>query len=378
MKKKAFAGCLAAVAVVAVAAVLILAEKKGSADRKIPPASEWYMTYLDNSYSSLGRLYTEDGFLYFQDGATGEEQIVCDDAVCAHRRESCSAYFGGFITEGIVTEEGDKLLLFTDYGYDKLGELYLYETALNGSQRRQIAKLSDDIQFVMGAAMTDEYIAIAYFNNIPDESEEHAGEKTAGILLYDRMNNTSRELVQITMWNASVMYPTIIGDKVYYEYMGYDMNREEAIAHGEDPDYYQERFQLGLAVCSIDGEESGSEEIAGIDDFNPLTLYNDCILYTAEGQLYSYNVETKETELLGESMRVLPGDGKGGICLSDYDSATRLSKLYRYDGAMQYLGEYTTEWSITAVFENVIYALHYDGEVNSGVMEAVSPETILK
>lgn len=365
-KRKVLAGAAVIGAVAVAVVLLVLVGKRDEEGREVPAAAEWFLTYLSNSYSSLGRLYMEDGFLYFQDVSAEEGRIICGDPVCAHRREDCSAYFGGFITEGIM--EKDRLLLFTDYGYDRLGELYLYETALDGSRRRLLAKLSDNVQYVQGASVTDDYIAIAYYNSY-DENGEQTDEPTAGILLYDRTSGKSRDIVQITMWNARLIYPKIIGNRLYYEYMGFNIDREDAIAHAEDQDYYQEHMVLRLAACSMDGK---TEDIAEIDDFNPLMLYNDCFLYTADGQLYGYNVETKESEVLGEAMRVVPGDGKEGIYLTDYDSQRQRTTLYRYDGTVQYVGEYTNEWNISAVFEGVIYALHYDGEINSGIMKAVT------
>lgn len=357
---------ITAAAVIIIAAAGIWAEKKTN-DKGIavPDASEWFLTYNSDSYSSLGRLYADNCYLHFLDASTGEEQLICDDATCKHKRDECSACFS-LIVQGIV--EKGKLLLITNYDADRFGELYLYEAALNGSQRRQIARLSDNVQFIMGAAVTDDHIAIAYYNSY-DENGEQTDEPTAGILLYDRTSGKSSDIVQITMWNARLMYPTIIGNRVYYEYMGFNIDREDAIAHAEDQDFYQERMVLRLAACSMDGN---AEDIAEIDDFNPLMLHNDCLLYTAAGQLYGYNVESKESEILEEAMRVLPGDGKEGIYLTDYDSQRQCTTLYRYDGTVQYVGEYTNEWNISAVFEGVIYALHYDGEINSGIMKAVT------
>lgn len=372
-KKKVLPILTAAVVIVIAVAGIQAGRKANDKGGGVPNASEWFLTYLNDSYSPLGRLYAEEGYLHFLDASTGEEHIICNDAACAHRREDCSAYFP-LTAEGIVEEDG--LLLLTNYGADRANELYLYETALNGGQRRQIAKLSDNIQFIMGAAVTDEYIAINYINS-QDENGEMLDECKAGILLYDRRNNSSRDIVQITMWNASTMYPTIIGNRLYYEYMGYEMSGEEALAHAEDEDYYEERLQLKLAVCNIDGEDGSTEDIAEIDDFNPLTIYDNCILYTAGDRLYSYNVETGKAEILGKAMRVLPGDGRGGIYLVDYSSQDRHSVLYRYDGEIRRVGEHTDEWVLAVVFENVVYARYYDGKINSGDMKAVPPETFI-
>lgn len=362
-KKKVLLITAAVAIIIAVAAVIWAGRRTNDTDNEIPGASEWFLTYNNDSYSSLGRLYADNGYLHFLDAGTGEEQLVCDDATCAHGRDECSAYFDAIILQGIV--EKDKLLLITNYEADRFGELYLYEAALNGGQRKRLARLSDNVQTIIGATVTDDYIAIAYCNTY-DENGEQTDESTAGILLYNRTNGQSEDIVQITMWNALIYFPRIIGNQVYYEYLGYEMDKEDAIAHAEDMDYYQERLICKLAVYNLEEENSGAEDISDIDTLNPLMLYNDSIFYVADQQLYGYNTKTKELEALGEAMQVVPGDGKEGIYLTRYNAQDRITTLYRYDGTVQYVREYTNEWNICAAFENTIYAWHYDGENNNG------------
>jgi hypothetical protein len=337
---------------------------------------EWYLDYGMNSYSSIGCLHAEDGFLYFLDAGTGEDLIICDDPTCAHKKSTCSAYFSALTLGGIV--ENDKLLLLTDYDADQYGELYLYETALNGSERKKIAKLSDNIQYVLGAAFTEDYIAISYYNQY-DENMELLDVNTAGIYVYDRKTGTGETVAQIDMWNALAYNPTIVDDQVYFEVFGYDMDKEEAIAYSDDTEYYNQHMVCKLCRSDLKNtQEDAPVFLTDIGDMNPIVVYQDTFLFQKDDRLYAYSIADGTTESVGSAMTIIPGDGGDGIYLSKYNSEDSSYRLYLYDGTVEPVGSYASERQINAVYGDTAYVLHVDPATYIGEREIKTLAEVLE
>jgi hypothetical protein len=339
-------------------------------------SSEWYLDYGMNSYSSIGCLHAEDGFLYFLDAGTGEDLIICDDPTCAHKKSTCSAYFSALTLGGIV--ENDKLLLLTDYDADQYGELYLYETALNGSERKKIAKLSDNIQYVLGAAFTEDNIAISYYNQY-DENMELLDVNTAGIYVYDRKTGTGKTVAQIDMWNALAYNPTIVDDQVYFEVFGYDMDKEEAIAYSDDTEYYNQHMVCKLCRSDLKNTQGDAPVfLTDIGDMNPIVVCQDTFLFQKDDRLYAYSIADGTTESVGSAMTIIPGDGGDGIYLSKYNSEDSSYRLYLYDGTVEPVGSYASEWQINAVYGDTAYVLHVDPATYIGEREIKTLAEVLE
>lgn len=377
MQKRWIALLMVIIAAAAAAGIGYGISKNGSGRQAVetPAAEEWYFDYMLTSYSSMGCLHTDGGYLYFLDAATGEDMLLCDDPACSHEKETCSAYLDALVLFGIVEEE--RLLLVTDYGADKYGELYLYEAALNGGGRKELAKLGDNIQTITGAQFTEDYIILSYYNQYDENME--LGEQTAGIYVYDRAKGEGGTVLQISMWNALAYYPLVIDEKVYFQFFGYDMDKEEAVEHAEDSAYYQERLVCRLCGMNLkDGDNADNPFLFDIDDFTPMTVYGDTFLYLADGQLYAYHTADADTEQIGDAMRVIPGDNAEGIYLAQYNGQTASYDLYLYDESVTMLGSCAAEWNPVAIYGDTVYALYvnpstYLGELTvttlSGVLE---------
>ena len=98
--------------------------------------TEWFGEARNISYGEQG-IITGQNKLSFWDVTTGSGGLICTDSTCKHGK-NCSAHFAN-VLQMKVAIEGDKLLLVTDYLSDKLGDLYLYEASLDGSNRKKCA-----------------------------------------------------------------------------------------------------------------------------------------------------------------------------------------------------------------------------------------------
>ena len=96
----------------------------------------------------------------------------------------------------IAYEENKKLLLITDYNAKKLGEVYLYQSSVNGQNRKKICMLSDNIQYIECAAVTDRYIAIGYYNQYDKKNYEDLPLQTAGVYVYDMKSKKGRTIFE--------------------------------------------------------------------------------------------------------------------------------------------------------------------------------------
>jgi hypothetical protein len=350
--------------------------QKEQADQTSEPL-EWYLDYGMNCYSSIGCLYAEEGYLYFLDAETGENLLICDDPTCSHEKPECSAYFDAMVLGGIV--EDDKLLLLTDYGADQSGELYLYETALNGSGRKKIAKLSDNIQCILGAEFTEDYIVISFYNQY-DENMELLDVNTAGIYVYDRKEETGETVAQVDMWNALAYFPTIVDDQVYFEVFGYDMDKEEAVTYSDDSDYYSQHLVCKLCRCDLKNNDNDNTDIflTEIEDMTPIVVYQDTFLFRKDDQLYAYSIVDGTTESVGTAMTIIPGDGRDGIYLSKYNSEDSSYMMYLYDGKVSQLGAYASEWVVNAIYGDTACVYRVDPATYIGELEIKTLAEVLE
>lgn len=105
------------------------------------------------------------------------------------------------------------------------------------TKQKKICMLSDNIQYIECAAVTDRYIAIGYYNQYDKKIMKicrfRQPEFMYMIWKIKRQNN---------IWKRIVQCPNFVNryykkGEVYYSLLGYDVSEKQALKHSEDWDY---------------------------------------------------------------------------------------------------------------------------------------------
>jgi len=225
-----------------------------------------------------GVFETESGRVYFSDIQSGTKSIICDSASCSHGRQECSAFFDGGTVYAALEE--DHLLVVTGYGADRFGDYYLYETDVNGGNRRRLAFLRN-MQTVDYVQFSGDEIVIAY-HNFCDENLEPLETRIAGIYVYDRAEQQGKNVWSIEDYNANIA-------DVYYQ--------DETIFFIQV--YRENNVVFHRELCSLDLKTGEMYVIEPYVDASAseIVLYQGKILYAYNGAIWQYDIKTQEKSL---------------------------------------------------------------------------------
>ncbi len=335
----------------------------------------YWMSFLaQSSYGENGAFYQDSGFLRFRDAESGLDVLVCDDPDCNHSRENCSAYFDAFIYG--TAWDNEKLLLLTDYGADRLGDMFLYETAVNGGERREIAAF-ENVQSVLQTVFTESRVIFSYYNGY-DENLESLSEEQAGIVVYDRNTGESRTIWSMEAWNARILKINVLSDGIVFSALYYDVSKDEVIEHESDSAYLEEHQHIDVYFADVTGEDV----LLIREDVTDLLSGGDGgIFYLADDAVYRYDLESgceRETGWDVSSACYIHAEGEQ--IFSKYDAETSLLNYYVYESESENLHPIGSVHDIivSMIFDGVVYAYDYNTEDGNGVVVYCSTEDFLK
>lgn len=333
------------------------------------------------SYADFTRSYSDQGvfkigtssLLYYLDGASGMEFVVCDKPGCAHQDEDCYAYFP---TSTYVSPFQDHLLAVTAYGQETSGEMFLYEMDTNGENRRKLAELGQ-MQTIEMVQFTGDYVVIAYSNSW-DEDYEQLEKAHAGIYVYDLKAGSGKEIWSREQSSALVSHIAVEGDVVYFNFAYCDLSIEEWLAAEDASD----SIHIGLYQVSLDG--TGEACICDkLDNAVPIVIMDGMLSYQTDEALMQYDILTGMTEKAGVSMSPVPCDVDGIriYCLYNREDSRMGKSLYDYyvqrgDGELILLGE-QADISVELVTPRYSYAMYYGLPSGNGIQVYYKTEDLL-
>ncbi len=319
----------------------------------------WVSNLTGRTFGSDGVFYAKSGFLYFLDAQTSVDDIICDDATCNHKKGKCTAHFEALQTFAAL--EDDHLLVVTDYGSDKIGDMYLYETGVNGGDRKEVAYLAN-MQGIYQVIFSDEYIIATYYNNY-DDNMTPIEENIARIYVYDREKKSGEIVWENRRVNALVPSIAYADGKVYFYSFYIDATIEEVLEYGYKSSYVDERARWEF--CSVDISDKTVRVIhEGLEDTGSISVCHDTIFFSDMGKLWMYNIATEEVSVLTEKQFRLSGSyGTDWQLLQDgneYFTCTPNGVLTKA-GIRENVG-------VQAVFPEVMYAFDYNTSDGNGVL----------
>lgn len=316
----------------------------------------WVASLNATTYGSRGVFCDESNYIYFLDAATGVSDIICDDATCSHTKEKCSAYFDGVTYTALY---GEHLLLVTAHGADKVGDMYLYEADVNGTNRRKLAYLGN-MQLIFQLLFTEDFIVIAYCNSY-DENLEPMEEFQSGIYVYDRKTNCGEVIWEKKALDSMVPKFVYHDNEVYFYSIYYDVTPEELPDYVENGTYTE--APLCVELCRVNVKDKTVSLIQeNLEDTGSLAVCQNRVWYSCEDALWYYDIVTGEKgEALSQTMQALDAFGLDELLLrkgSDYF-------VYHPDTGLRKIAT-RENIGITAVFPDITYALDYNTETGNG------------
>lgn len=329
--------------------------KRASITNKAENMSTWYFDYMGRSFSDAGCFYTESGYLHFCDPSSGLDVLICDKAECQHNKEDCSAYFDGLHTYAAI--DGNELLVLSDYGKTKYGEIGLYKTSLNGENRREIA-VFDKIQEITGIIVSEEWIFLAYYNQY-DENMEPMEANTAGLLAYNRNTGEKKYIWNDTNVNAMINSMAYHGEKIYFSYIYYDIGQEDIVEHAQDSTYIEDHLRYEFLMVSLDGE---TEYICDTIEEMSASFCGNEIFYNQNGKLYAYNTDDGIHNQIADSMYQIPTFSEGIMVFRKSEKEENNAYLYNSEkGIVEMLEGDLNDIFPIVVFPTYTYAWDYSG-----------------
>jgi hypothetical protein len=330
----------------------------GCKSRTTEDTTSWMFDYTGKAYSSDGVLHNEQGYMYYLDAETSQDDLICNDSSCNHKKDSCSAYFDAIYTSGII--EDDSIVLVTDYGGEQYGDICLYSADLNGTNRKKTTKFKQTMQAIENIYIDSDYVIVSYYNQY-DENMEETELPSAGLYVYDRATGSGMNLVMIEMWNSRIPSFALVEDTLYFSYLGFTITKEEAILHEEDSDYFEEHKVSAVYSVPL-GEDcekksiSDLEEVILCDDVSNMQSGSAYFLYDQADTTYVYDIVQRKSTEIG-SMNGVATDNADGLYLTEYNRETgRELFFYTYEtGTLQDLGRLKDDIILDGVAGDTFY-----------------------
>ena len=248
----------------------------------------WTNSLGTQTYGREGSFYSESNRVYFLDAVTGETGIICDDITCDHKSRECSAYFEGVTYTAL---EDDHLIIVTSHGGDSLWELSVYETDVNGSNRKKLGSFGTMLSVYQMLFMEDKIIA-SYWNNM-DENLEPMDENRACIAVYDRKTNTSKVVWEKQALNAIASDIQYYNGVIYFSVFYFDVTMEEVTQYGERSDFVNDRQRFELHALNL---TDGSDTLIHEGDWENFDICQDKVWFSDAEGLWFYDIATGEKQ----------------------------------------------------------------------------------
>lgn len=308
------------------------------------------------SYVNRMRMQVKEEGIFYLDGYTtlmmfydynmGESMPICDKPNCKHNSADCNAFLQNGFQSAVANYRGK--LYFID---PTSSECILYESDLNGDNRRGIAKLNEKQKhavatlelpiYFYGDKM---YIGMTYSDFLEKPVTEENGTvknmkdtwEIIEVSLSDGTITSVKEPEEIDMTNSYVTIDEYFGDSVLFSlerdmYL-YDMkNKEEKqVFSGNDPNnyiginvekgmlYYRKDTEQETEVFQVDINSLEEKSVIkknrnGKDSY--WILWDDQLYYsfmekdqsTEDGEIGKYDLEEKkELKITKEEYRYIP------------------------------------------------------------------------
>lgn len=326
-------------------------------------STDWYSTYNMDSYSNKGYFYYDNGYIRYADIESKQDVLICDNPDCKHDRGNCPAHFDALFMYGIIYED-DKLYFVSEYGSEKLGQFFFYQSDVNGENRKKLGTI-ENVQFIHGIQYYDNYILISY-NNTFDDNLKEMHQRQTGIYLYDRIENKGRILFSEKATDAFITSMTVINDTVYFTYFYIDLTPEQVMEHAGDQNYLSNYLHSGLYSIQL---ENGTavKLVEGALSEGCIKGWGDNLFYVKNNKLYMYNVNSKEEkEIYNEGLMLAPTFGDILPVFFKWVRETDEGIYYQYveGDSLKEIGRSDKYYYPIAVFPDVVYAWDFSDEGN--------------
>jgi len=316
-----------------------------------------------DSYSNKGYFYYDNGYIRYADIESKQDVLICDNPDCKHDRGNCPAHFDALFMYGIIYED-DKLYFVSEYGSEKLGQFFFYQSDVNGENRKKLGTI-ENVQFIHGIQYYDNYILISY-NNTFDDNLKEMHQRQTGIYLYDRIENKGRILFSEKATDAFITSMTVINDTVYFTYFYIDLTPEQVMEHAGDQNYLSNYLHSGLYSIQL---ENGTavKLVEGALSEGCIKGWGDNLFYVKNNKLYMYNVNSKEEkEIYNEGLMLAPTFGDILPVFFKWVRETDEGIYYQYveGDSLKEIGRSDKYYYPIAVFPDVVYAWDFSDEGN--------------
>lgn len=347
--------------------------------------STWYYDEFGDVVGNAGVFYLDSsGYLRFFDGESGADVSICDRANCQHDTEDCAAYFDASVLIPLPATDG--LQLVTDMDASNLGELSLYECSLNGQNRKEIVRFSQQMQFISDAVWTDEYIVLAY-HNMYDQDYNNLTQDQAGIFIYDRQNQRGSTVWSIEGHQVSVAGLELEADHLYFSFGYTDYDDEQFYKLFDEGDtetliegIHTEEYRLAI--------NTGDCESIPVENVETVRLSDDAkgAYVIAKDQSIKYwsdistSQDREEVELFQSGASFLKSDVAYTQFFSVYDGMAETYTYYKYDEeteTLEQIGDMTS-YIVSMIFSEKVYVWDCNTEDGSSVRGVLSYEDFCK
>lgn len=317
----------------------------------------WTTSLGTRTYGREGSFYSESNRIYFLDANTGEADIICDDVTCTHKSRECSACFEGV---SYVALDEEKLLVVTNDGGDRIGDMRLYTADVNGSNRKLIAEFTT-MMSIYQILFTEDKIIASYWNNV-DENMEPIEENYAGIYVFDRKTNTGEVVWSKRALNAIAAKLYYYNNVVFFDLFYYDVTMDEINEYGQRSDYVSNRGKYEL--CALDLANK-SVTVIQDGDWETFSVCGEKLWYSYEKALWSYDIFTGEKKKeLDRNLMIEATYGTDRLVARDVE---KYHTYYTYTPDGNLIENGTKNNVITSVvYPEITWAMDYNTSTGNG------------
>lgn len=329
MKRSKMILLIGAVVVIAAGVVggSLWAKQKNSGQKNVTNTSSsgetdkvYEASLYGGSYNDEGRLYDQEGLIYFWDAKTDKTGVVCRKANCehvsysSHADSECDA---AFPETGAVFALEDHLYLFGQVTKDtdsSFPDYTLYRAKKDGSGRQKIAAIADSKQRTYTVLKYDrDYIVMQYIQNYAQEdangNQSGKDEVAFGYTVYSLKDGKIYEITldkqDLSRILSHVSF-TIQKDVLYMSYLGYDNTydkKEAASLKKKQAEEYDTQHEKVVIVSQKIGT-GDTQQVNEVNAYEALLDGNRMAYRTLDG------IYVKKDTDKGEGKQIVSVDDK--------------------------------------------------------------------
>lgn len=279
MKRKYFLMCLLAFFIIGGICAYGI-NKHVAEESDIRNSRTFIISGLYDSFCDVGAIYNDRGILHFFDVKSNLDVPLCSKINCEHLGESrnnpqpsCDAYVGVFAHCPAIV--GDSLFYVNRTDAGGVFEKIFYRAETNGTKRKEIAKVSDVMNFNFGI-YENGYLAYCYYN-YEDIHGQTLEKQKAGICLLNLETESFERIYCEDQYWGIIEDAMICEDALFYEYT-----------------YMQEALDSDLDIEKVVSTE-----------------YQEYMKENRKKEVWRYDLKTKERECIwgGQADKLLLGYG---------------------------------------------------------------------